>query len=122
MAWDTDLRQLVITATGYDSTKVNWGGTPASVGYPSISLHLIDRPGSHTMDGPDVAGIRVQIDAWDTTFGGSSTVSETVLTALDGFTGGTNIKNILLDQVRSGDEEVDSTTIYRFSMDFIIWR
>jgi hypothetical protein len=90
---------------------------------PLILYAKISGPRDHHLEGPSgLANPRMQVEAWDATYGGAKKLAEAIRKALDGYTGivsGVKIGSCLLDSER--DIYEPELKVHRTIMDFTIW-
>ncbi|WP_210526380.1 DUF3168 domain-containing protein [Rubellimicrobium arenae] len=101
--------------------RINWIAHPQGQPWPGIVLHLINRNGDHTLDGPSGIGpARVQVDCWARNYLQAKQIGRAVESVLDGYHGGP-FMGVFLAGVRDGREGADTADRpFRSSLDFIV--
>ena len=101
------------------SCPVSWGHAEAVTSLPRVVLHRVSGSNEPSLDGPGIMSYRVQVDTFARTYAEAITISRTVQSTLDGYSGGA-VQGSFLDSVRDGIEG-DAGLAHRISLSFTVW-
>jgi len=112
------------TVTALVGQRVSWLDRPQGSALPSVTLQTISdgRP-QHFGGLQDLRPTRVQIDVWAATYASSRAVAEAVIAAIlpAETINGVRFSRSFIDSLNDLSERLGETSIYRTSIDVIVW-
>jgi hypothetical protein len=98
---------------------------PQATSFPALTYQRISGERMHSHDGPSgLAGPRIQIDTWATSYIGAKQLADLIRQRIDGFkgtVGSDEIEGIFMDTEREFYEDGDLLKLFRVSMDFFVY-
>jgi hypothetical protein len=124
------LRALIVAAsdvTTLVSTRVYWGDVPQSAAKPWVRMNVISGIRDYHMEAPSgLVNSRVQVDCVAISYGAAKGIARAIETAISGYRGtqgSIKFGGVFIESERDDTESDtgDTVTLYRTSLDLIIW-